>query len=71
MSAMIAATSLTGLRTGLLPAWLAWLGFAAAVFALLRYFGPLGGWLCMLWIAVVSVLMIAGRFGRPARVAGA
>jgi hypothetical protein len=70
MSAMIAATSLIGLRGGLLPAWLAWLGFAAAVLALLRYFGPLGGWLCMAWIAAVCVLMIAGRFGRPARVPG-
>jgi len=70
MSAMIAATSLIGLRSALLPAWLAWAGFAVAVVALMRYFGPLGGWLCMAWIAAVSVLMIAGRLGRPARAAG-
>ena len=38
----------------------------AALVALLRYFGPLGGWLCMAWIAAISVLMIVGRFGRPA-----
>lgn len=70
MSAMIAATSLVGLRTGLLPAWLVWLGFVAALVALLRYFGPLGGWLCMAWIAAISVLMIVGRFGRPVRKPG-
>ena len=70
MSAFIAATSLVSLRTGLLPAWLAWVGFAVAVVALLRYFGPLGGWLCMAWIAAVSVLMLVGNFGRSARASG-
>jgi hypothetical protein len=70
MSAMIAATSLVGLRSGLLPAWLAWAGFVCAIVALLRYFGPLGGWLSLAWIAAISVLMIAGRFGRPIRAPG-
>jgi hypothetical protein len=33
--------------------------------ALLRFFGPLGGWLTLAWIAAVSVLMLAGMIGRP------
>jgi hypothetical protein len=66
LSAMIAATSLVGLRTGLLPAWLSWAGFVVALVALLRYYGPLGGWLSIAWIAVVAILMLAGRLGRDA-----
>jgi hypothetical protein len=31
----------------------------------LRFFGPLGGWLTLAWIAAVSVLMLAGMIGRP------
>jgi hypothetical protein len=52
------------LRSGLLPTWLAWAGFVAAVVALLRYFGPLGGWLALAWIVIVSILMLAGSVGR-------
>jgi hypothetical protein len=65
MAALIAATSLVALRTGLLPKWLAWVGFVCTVIALLRFLGPLGGWLTLLWIVVVSVLMLAGTVGRP------
>ena len=43
-----------------------WAGLLCAVVALLRYFGPLGGWLALLWIVAVSVLMLAGTVGRPA-----
>jgi hypothetical protein len=64
MAALIAATSLVALRTAALPKWLAWAGFAAALVALTRYVGPLGGWLTLLWIAVVSVLMMVGAVGR-------
>ena len=32
-------------------------------------FGPLGGWLVMAWIVVVSVLMLIGTVGRPVLVA--
>jgi hypothetical protein len=64
MSALIAATSVVALRTSLLPKWLAWAGLVCGVFALLRYFGPLSGWLALAWIAVVSVLMLAGAVGR-------
>jgi hypothetical protein len=71
MSALIAATSVVALRTSLLPTWLAWAGFAAALVALLRYFGPLGGWLALAWIVVVSVLMLAGYVGRAVAAARA
>jgi hypothetical protein len=64
MAALIAATSFGALGTGFLPKWLVWAGFAAALVALTRYVGPLGGWLALLWIAVVSVLMITGAIGR-------
>jgi hypothetical protein len=37
------------------------------VVALLRFFGPLGGWLTLAWIAVISVLMLLGMVGRPVR----
>ncbi|MPZ38513.1 MAG: hypothetical protein GEU95_10660 [Rhizobiales bacterium] len=65
IAAMIAATSAGGLRAKLVPAWLAWVGFAVAIVALLRYFGPLGGWLFMSWMLAVSILMIIGALGRP------
>jgi hypothetical protein len=71
MSALIAATSVVALRTSLLPKWLAWAGFAAALLALLRYFGPLGGWLALAWIVVVSILMLAGSVGRAVAAARA
>jgi hypothetical protein len=66
MAAMIAASSLMALTTDVLPKWLAWAGFVCAAVALLRVFGPLLGWLAMLWIIVVSVLMLAGIVGRSA-----
>jgi hypothetical protein len=61
MSALIAATSLVGLRTSLLPRWLVWAGFVAALVALLRFLGPLGGWLTLLWVIVICALMLSGR----------
>ena len=64
MSALIAATSVVALRTSLLPTWLAWAGFVAAIVALLRYFGPLGDWLALAGIVVVSMLVLAGSVGR-------
>jgi hypothetical protein len=48
-----------------LPQWMVWAGWVCAVVALLRFFGPLGGWLILAWIAAVSVLMLAGMIGRP------
>ncbi len=64
MSVLIAATSVVTLRTGvLLPGWLAWAGFAVAVVALIRFLGPLGAWLPLLWVVAVSVLMLTGGPG--------
>jgi hypothetical protein len=63
MSVLIAATSVVALRTGRLPGWLAWAGFLAALVALLRFLGPLGGWLSLLWVVAVSVFMLAGGVG--------
>lgn len=63
MAALIAATSVIALRTSVLPGWLAWAGFVAALVALLRFLGPLGGWLALLWIIAVSVLMLTGGVG--------
>jgi Domain of unknown function (DUF4386) len=60
MAALIAVASVVVLRTGVLPRWLAWGGLVAALVALLRFVGPLGGWLALLWIIVVSVLMLTG-----------
>jgi hypothetical protein len=66
MATLIAGASFVGLRTGILPKWLVWAGWVCAAVALLRFLGPLGGWLTLAWIAVVSVLMVAGVVGRPA-----
>jgi hypothetical protein len=63
MAALIAATSVIALRTSVLPGWLAWAGFVAALVALLRFLGPLGGWWALLWIIAVSVLMLTGGVG--------
>jgi hypothetical protein len=63
MSALIAATSVTALRTGVLPVWVGWAGFLFAIVALLRILGPLGAWLSLLWIVAVSLLMVAGGVG--------
>ena len=60
MAALIAAASVIALRASVLPGWLAWAGFVAALVALLRFLGPLGGWLALLWVIAVSVLMLTG-----------
>jgi len=65
MSALIAATSVVTLRTGILPGWLGWAGFLFALVALLRLLGPLGAWLSLLWVIAVSLLMLLGAVSRP------
>jgi len=60
MSVLIAATSAVTLRTGILPEWLAWAGFAVALVALLRFLSPLSAWVPLLWVVAVSVLMLTG-----------
>ena len=63
MAPLIAAVSVIGLRTSVLPGWLVWAGFVATLVALLRFLGPLGGWLALLWVIAVSVLMLTGGVG--------
>jgi hypothetical protein len=63
MSVLIAATSVTALRTGVLPGWLGWAGLLFALVALLRILGPLSAWLSLVWIIAVSLLMLAGGVG--------
>ena len=46
-----------------MPGWLAWAGFVAALAALPRFLGPLGGWLTLLWVVAVCVLMLSGGVG--------
>src|SRR5215207_8216809 len=41
MAALIAATSVVVLRSGVLPRWLGWAGLLVALVALLRFLGPL------------------------------
>lgn len=65
-AAMVSATSLVALETGVLPRWLALAGFAVALLALLHFLVPLLAALVgMLWVAVVSVLMLIGLVGGP------
>jgi hypothetical protein len=56
LAAMILATSLAVLGTGILPRWLGWFGIVAAVAALVSIiFFTIFIWL--LWVAVTSVLL--------------
>jgi hypothetical protein len=68
-SVLATATSLLALRRGILPTWMAYVGFVVALLALLHFLIPLLGALAgLLWIAVVSVLMLTGSVGpSPAR----
>jgi hypothetical protein len=63
-SVLVTATSLLALRTGVLPTWMAYVGFVVALLTLLHFLIPLLGALAgLLWIAVVSVLMLTGSVG--------
>ena len=64
MSVLIAAASVVVLATGVMPRWLALVGFVAALLALLRFLIPLGGILGLVWVLAVSALMLVGRAGR-------
>ncbi len=68
-SVLATATSLLALRRGILPTWMAYVGFVVALLALLHFLIPLLGALAgLLWIAVISVLMLTGSVGpSPAR----
>ena len=64
MSVLIAAASVVVLATGVMPRWLALVGFVAALLALFRFLIPLGGIVGLVWVLLVSVLMLVGRAGR-------
>ena len=69
-SVMAVATSLVALATGVLPRWLALLGFLLALVALLHFQFPLVGTLAnLVWVALVSALMLVGsvRASTPRR----
>jgi hypothetical protein len=69
---MITATSLAALGTGVLPRWLALVGFVVALLTLLHFLLPLVGALAGLsWVALVSGLMLvgSGRASSPRRLA--
>lgn len=59
-STLVLATSIIGLRTGLLPTWLGRAGQVLAALLLVGFFGP-PFFLLLLWVGMVSVI------GRPRR----
>ena len=66
-SVMISATSLIVLETGVLPRWLALVGFVVALLTLLHFLLPLIGAVAgLLWIATVSALLLVSSGGAPA-----
>jgi hypothetical protein len=65
---MISAASVVVLGSGILPRWLALVGFLAAILALLHFLLPLIGAVSgLVWITLASALMLAGLSqGTPA-----
>ena len=58
---MISAASLVVLGSGILPRWLALVGFLAAILALIHFLIPLIGAVSgLVWVALVSALMLGG-----------
>jgi hypothetical protein len=58
---MISAASLIVLGSGILPRWLALIGFLAALLALVHFLIPLIGAISgLVWITLVSALMLTG-----------
>jgi hypothetical protein len=58
---MISAASLVVLGSGILPRWLALVGFLAALLALLHFLFPLVGAVSgLVWVTLVSALMLGG-----------
>jgi hypothetical protein len=71
-SVMITATSLVALGTGVVPRWMALVGFVVALLTLLHFLLPLLGAVAgLLWIALISALMLIGSRGasEPRRLA--
>jgi hypothetical protein len=77
LAIVIAVVSAVGLRTGLLPPWLAWWGLlgaaAAAVLTVTPFLDPgaafavflASNMLRLLWLVALGVLLLTGRAGRP------
>ena len=64
-SALVLATSLVALGTGVLPRWMVLVGLAVALLTLLHFILPLVAAISgLLWIALVSALMLTGSSGR-------
>jgi hypothetical protein len=58
---MISAASLLVLGSGIMPRWLALVGFLAAILTLLHFLFPLVGAISgLVWVALVSALMLSG-----------
>lgn len=71
-SALVSATSVVALATGVLPRWLALLGLLVALLTLLHFLIPLPAAVAgLVWIALVSVVMLTtrGRSSSPRRLA--
>ena len=64
-SVLVTATSVLALRTAVLPKWLGWVGFVAALALLVAvFFFPI--FVLWAWVLVVSVLLIVrSPLGRP------
>ena len=59
-----AGTSVMAVATGVLPRWLALVGFVVALLALLHFLFPLLGAVAgLVWVALVSVTMLVGSGG--------
>jgi hypothetical protein len=66
MSILVLATSVLGIRAGVIPRWLSWLGFAVAL-ALLAAFLVIPVILMLAWILTVSIALVwrRGTFEAP------
>ena len=71
---MFTATSLVALRTRVVPAWYAWIGFAVSLALVVNIFYFFGFFVWLAWILVTSIVMLARPSGartRPTRAAPA
>jgi len=57
MSVLVLATSVVGIRSGVIPRWLSWLGFAVA-FTLLAAFLVIPVILMLAWLLAVSIALV-------------
>lgn len=64
-SALVLATSLVALGTGVLPRWMVLVGVVVALLTLLHFLLPLVAAVSgLVWVALVSAMMLAGSSGR-------